>query len=250
MQIGGLQKLSLIDYPGKLACTVFFVGCPFRCPWCYNPRMVVPERIQDQPKMPIKDFLAFLQKRKGALDGVVLGGGEPTINPELPDLCRAIRKMGYNLKLDTNGSNPSMLKNLIKNNLLDYVAMDVKATKEKYLMTIGLGDRLAGLGETRSKIWGDKILENVQESIDFLKQNNNVDYEFRTTVIPGLLTRKDIFQIAKWISPTKKYFLQDFQSGDTVNPKFEYKKPYEREYLLEILRLIQPFFETCELRAD
>lgn len=250
MQIGGLQKLSLIDYPGKLACTVFLVGCPFRCPWCYNPRMVLPERIQDQPGMPLKDFFIFLKKRKGALDGVVLGGGEPTINPELIDLCRAIKKMGYDIKLDTNGSNPSMLKNLVKSNLLNYVAMDIKAPKEKYLMAIGLGDRLAGLGETRSQVWGDKILENVQESIDFLKQDHNVDYEFRTTVVPGILTREDIFKIAKWISPTKKYFLQDFQSGDTVNSDFEYKKPYEREHLLEILRLIRPLFETCELRAD
>jgi len=248
MKIGGLQKLTLIDYPGKLACAVFFVGCPFRCPWCHNPELVLPGK-DNLKKVEEKDFFAFLKQRKGGLEGVVLSGGEPTLNPELADFCRKIKKMDYDLKLDTNGSNPEMLKELAKNRLLDYVAMDVKAPREKYLKLIGLDEKIRASGHDGQEFWEESILANIQESIDFLK-GGEIEYEFRTTFVPGLLTRNDIFEIVKWISPAKRYFLQDFRPTKTIKPEFKMKHPYEREYLVETLRLIQPFFETCELRGE
>lgn len=137
MKIGGLQKLTLIDYPSKLACTVFLYGCNFRCPWCYSPELVLPEKQNDLREISQKNFFDFLKERKGQLEGIVLCGGEPTIHPELPKLCQGIKKMGYLVKLDTNGSNPGMLKELVSQKLVDYIAMDVKAPKEKYPEVIG-----------------------------------------------------------------------------------------------------------------
>ena len=231
MEIGGLQKLTLIDYPGRLAATVFLCGCNFRCPFCYSKELVLPEEIKKQPKIPEKDFFDFLKERKGMLEGVVICGGEPTIHQELPDFCEKIKKLGYLVKLDTNGSNPEMLKKLINEKLIDYVAMDIKAPKEKY-----------------SEVAGVKVdIKKIQESIDILKKGK-VDYEFRTTVVPTILEKKDIFKIVQWIRPTKKYYLQNFRPEKTIDPKFEKIKPYPQEYLVEIQKIISPFFEICQVR--
>jgi len=127
MLLGGLQKTTLIDYMGKIAATVFLVGCNFRCPWCYSSELVLPEKIKNQPEISEKDFFEFLESRKGLLEGVVVCGGEPTINKDLPDFIKKIKKMGFLIKLDTNGSNPQMIKKLIDDELIDYVAMDIKA---------------------------------------------------------------------------------------------------------------------------
>ena len=132
MEIAGLQKLTLIDYPGKLACTVFLAGCNFLCPWCYSKELVLPKEIEKQPKISEKEFFNFLKNRKGLLEGVVLCGGEPTIFKNLPDFAKKIKKLGFFVKLDTNGSNPEMIKELINKNLIDYVAMDVKLPKQRY----------------------------------------------------------------------------------------------------------------------
>ena len=137
MIIAGLQKLTLVDYPEKLACTVFLAGCNFRCPWCYNPELVLPEKIKNNSQISKKGFFDFLKYRISLLDGVVICGGEPTLNNDLPIFCKEIKKMGYLIKLDTNGSNPEMIKNLIDEKLIDYIAMDVKAPKEKYKEATG-----------------------------------------------------------------------------------------------------------------
>jgi pyruvate formate lyase activating enzyme len=246
MEIGGLQKLTLIDYPGRLAATVFLCGCNFRCPFCYSKELVLPEEIKKQPKIPEKDFFDFLKERKGLLEGVVICGGEPTIHRELPDFCERIKRIGYLVKLDTNGSNPEMLKRLINEKLIDYpsgakggderkfidyVAMDIKAPKEKY-----------------SEVTGVKVnIKKIQESIDILKEGK-VDYEFRTTVVPTILEKKDILKIVQWIKPAKKYYLQNFRAEKTINPKFKEMKPYPQEYLVEIQKIISPFFEICQVR--
>ena len=230
MIIGGLQKLTLIDYPGKLAATVFFTGCNFRCPWCYSSELVLPEKIKEQQKISEKELFSFLKERKRLLEGVVICGGEPTINRDLPKFIKRIKELGYFVKLDTNGSNPKMLKKLIKNELVDYVAMDVKLPKEKY-----------------PKILKAKV-DDIEESIKILKQNK-VDFEFRTTVIPTVLEKKDILKIAKWImGPKVKYYLQNFRAEKTIDPKFEKVKPYPDKYLLNIQKAISPFFESCEIR--
>ena len=231
MEIGGLQKLTLIDYPGRIAATVFIIGCDFRCPFCYSPELVLPEKIKNQPRIPEKDFFDFLKERKGLLEGIVLCGGEPTLYGELPDFCKKIKKLGYLVKLDTNGSNPEMLKKLISGKLIDYVAMDVKAQKEKYSETTGV-----------------KVdIKKIEESINVLK-NNKIDFEFRTTVVPTFHTQEDIFKIAQWIRPAQKYYLQNFRPEKTLDPKFEKIKPHPQEYLLEIQKVISPFFEVCQVR--
>jgi len=231
MQIGGLQKLTLIDYPGRLAATVFLCGCNFHCPWCYSSELVLPKKIKNQPKISEKEFFDFLKERKTLLEGLVLCGGEPTYHKELPDLIKKIKKLGFLVKLDTNGSNPKMIKKLIDNKLIDYVAMDVKLPKERY-----------------PKIYGKRVkIKNIEESIKILK-NEKIDSEFRTTVVPTILKKEDILKIARWISPAKKYFLQNFRPEKTVDPKFEKIKPYPQEYLLEIQKAISPFFETCQVR--
>ena len=231
MKIGGLQKITLIDFPGKLACTVFLIGCNFRCPWCYSSELVLPKEIKKHPKISEKDFFAFLKKRKELLEGVVICGGEPTIQRGLPGFIKKIKRAGYVVKLDTNGSNPKMLKKLIDKKLIDYVAMDVKLPKEKY----------SNIFEKGVKV------KDVEESVEILK-NSKIGYEFRTTVIPTILEKEDVIKIAKWIKGAPKYYLQKFRPEKTVDPKFEKVKPYPEEYLLEIQKAISPFFEVCQIR--
>ncbi len=238
MELGGLQKMTLIDWPGRIACTVFTIGCNFRCQFCYSPELVLPEKIKRQAQIPEKEFFRFLEERKGLLDGVVICGGEPTVHQDLQNFIKKIKKLGYAVKLDTNGSNPDKLKHLIDEELIDYVAMDIKAPRGKYREIVG---RKINIGD-------------IEKSIATLKENK-IDYEFRTTVVPGLLDKEDILMIVRWIQsipPTgmsvPKYFLQTFLPEKTVDPKFEKIKPYSQEYLLEIQKAVSPFFEDCRLR--
>lgn len=231
MILGGLQKTTLIDFPGRVAATVFLSGCNFRCPWCYSSELVLPERIKKQPKISEKEFFQFLKSRKGLLEGVALCGGEPTCAQDLPKFCQRIKKMGFPVKLDTNGSNPEMLKSLIDKKLIDYVAMDIKAPKKKY-----------------GKAVGAKIdIKKIQKSIDILKQGK-VDYEFRSTIVPSVHTKKDVFEMAEWIKGAKRYYLQNFRPEKTIDPKFGKIKPYPEEFLSEIKKTISPFFEDCQVR--
>lgn len=229
--IGGLQKLTLIDFPCKLSCTVFTVGCNFRCPFCYASELVLPEKIKNQPKILEKEFFSFLKERKGLLEGVVICGGEPTIHKDLPNFIKKIKKLGYLVKLDTNGSNPKMLKSLIDKKLIDYVAMDIKAPKERYKIVAGKAINI----------------KDIERSVIILKENK-INFEFRTTVIPSLLKKEDIIKIARWIQDSPKYFLQNFRPEKTINPKFEKIKPYPQKYLLEIQKAISPFFGICQIR--
>lgn len=227
MTVHVLQKLTLIDYPGKLACTLFLRGCNFRCPWCYSPELV---NLEPGGEVLEQELFSFLEKRKGKLEGVVLCGGEPTINKDLAQLCSRIKKLGFKVKLDTNGSNPLLLKELALDKLIDYVAMDVKSTKEKYCEASGVA------------VDFDKI----EKSISFLKEGN-VDYEFRTTAHP-LLTKKDIISIANWLKPAKRYYLQPFRAEKTLNPDFVKLKALSETELLEAKEKIADFFEICEVR--
>ena len=231
IKIGGLQKTTLIDYPGRVAATIFLVGCNFRCPFCYSPELVLKDKIKVQPKIPEGDFFRFLQKRKGMLEGVVICGGEPTIHKELPLFLEKIKRLGYLVKLDTNGSNPKMLSSLIKKELVDYVAMDLKAPKKKYNIVAGV----------------EVNLENIEKSIDILREGV-VDYEFRTTVVPGILKKEDIIEIARWLSPAKKYYLQNFVPKETIDIKMQKARPYPPKYLLSIIKEISDLFEICQVR--
>ncbi len=231
IEIGGFQKTTLIDYPGRVACTIFLIGCNFRCPFCYSAELVLPEKIKKQPRISEKELFDFLRERQGLLEGIVICGGEPTINKDLPEFIKKIKNLGFLVKLDTNGSNPEMLKKLIDENLVDYVAMDIKAPKEKYEMAAGVKINLA----------------DIEKSIKILKAGE-VDFEFRMTVVPTLHTKEDIIRIAKWISPAKKFSLQNFRAEKTLNPGFAKIKPYPDEFLESIKKEISPYFETCEVR--
>ncbi len=232
MIIGGLQKTTLIDYPGKVACTVFLAGCNFRCPWCYSSELVLPEKIKKQPRISEKEFFRFLRGKKGLLDGVVLCGGEPTLNNDLPEFIKKIKGLGFLVKLDTNGSRPDMLKKLIGKKLLDYIAMDIKAP----------------LGIKYQKAIGVKVgLEDIRKSVEIIKRSG-IDYEFRTTVVPGIHAKKDVIQIAKDISPAKAYFLQNFRAEKNLDPKFKKIRSYPKTFLEEIKKEISGFFEVCRVR--
>jgi len=234
MIIAGLQRTTLIDYPGKLACVVFLAGCNFRCPWCYSSELVLPMKIAKQPRLAEKDFFDFLRERKGLLEGVVICGGEPTINKELPQFIGKIKNLGYAVKLDTNGSNPEMLKNLVDIRLIDYVAMDIKASPEnpayKNLMTEGI------------------TIDKIRESVNILK-GGKVDFEFRTTVVNTIHKKEEFLEIAKWIGgPNVKYYLQNFRAEKTIEPEFENIEPFKEEFLKEIAKEISPYFKICQVR--
>ena len=201
--ISGLQKMTLLDFPGKVACTVFLQGCNYRCPFCHNSELLsgMPE-----PLMSDGDFFDFLEKRKGLLDGVCVSGGEPTLTPGLPDFLARIKGMGFALKLDTNGSRPGILKELVRQGLVDYVAMDVKNSPSRYPETVGVGL---------------KELTATEESLRFLMEDT-VDYELRTTLVAPLHDESSIEEMGQWLAslvPDKKprqLFLQSFVDRDTV----------------------------------
>jgi len=234
MKIGGLQKTTLIDYPGKIACTVFLFGCNFRCPFCYSSELVLPEKIQNQPQIPEEDFFQFLEEKKGYLDGVVVCGGEPTINADLEEFLAKIKKKGFLIKLDTNGSKPEVLKKLIDKKLIDYVAMDIKAPLKKDLYEKAIGIQID--------------IDKIKESINLLK-NSSIDYEFRTTVVPTIHQLEDIIEIANELKPAKKYYLQNFRPEKTLDPNLVSVKPYKKEELEKIIREIKKFFEDCGIRG-
>ena len=247
MLIAGLQRTTLIDYPGKLACVVFLAGCNFRCPWCYSSELVLPLKIVKQPRISEKEFFDFLRERKGLLEGVVICGGEPTINKDLPQFIEKIKNLGYAVKLDTNGSNPKVLKDLVDTKLIDYVAMDIK---------LNLKFEIRNLKLKYEDIMCEGVkIEDIQESVEFLKTHSTgsgpsgVDFEFRTTCVPGVHTKEDFLEIAKWIGgPNIKYYLQNFRAEKTINPEFEKVQPFKDEFLKEIAKEISPYFKICQLR--
>lgn len=198
MNIQGLQKLTLLDYPGKVACTIFTGGCNFRCPFCHNSDLVVGDLTDSA--LTNEQIMAFLHKRRGLLDGVCISGGEPLLQADIAQLLSDIRSLGYQIKLDTNGSQPAMLKALAAEGLVDYVAMDIKNAPSKYAMTIGINDY---------------DLSPIKESVAFLLEGT-VQYEFRTTVVQELHEAEDFVQIGQWINGAQKYFLQGFEASERV----------------------------------
>lgn len=236
MKICALQKTTLIDYPGRVAATVFTAGCNFRCPWCYSKELVLPELIASQPVISEEDILEFFEGKKGLLEGVVLCGGEPTLHPDLPQFIKKIKDLGFEVKLDSNGSNPKMLKDLINAKLIDYVAMDIKLPKERY-----------------SSLFAAPISTgNIEESIKILK-NSGIGFEFRTTVAPGVHTTDDLENMARWIGegvpgPKPKYFLQNFRPGRNIDLSFETRRPFPPEFFKEAEIKIKPYVSEIGIR--
>ena len=229
MNVQGLQKLTLLDYPGKVACTVFLAGCNFRCPFCHNASLVT--RIDPKNDIPEQDVLKFLKKRRGMLDGVCITGGEPLLAPGLETFIREIRAMGYLVKLDTNGSSAGRLESLVEKGLVDYVAMDIKNSPAKYAQTIGLGEY---------------DLKNVKKSIKCL-MGGQIAYEFRTTVVREFHKREDFEEIGRWLCGAENYYLQSFvDSGDLICPGL---RGYTLEIMEQALEIVKKYVPNAQLRG-
>lgn len=225
MKIYGLQKLTLLDYPQKTACTLFTGGCNFRCPFCHNGDLVLgnlPEPIDEN------ELFSFLKKRVGILDGVCITGGEPLLNAGIEDFIKKIRNLGYLIKLDSNGSKPDLLKSLVEKKIIDYVAMDIKNSKEAYPETVGIEDF---------------DISPICESVDFL-MNCGIDYEFRTTAVNEFHCDENIIHIGEWLKSAKKYYLQNFIDSDAVikkglNPVDEIKMRQWKDVLKRYIDFVE-----------
>ena len=227
MDIQGLQKLTLLDFPGHVACTVFLSGCDFRCPFCHNSELIGTA----PPLMDDRELLAFLKKRQGILEGLAITGGEPTLRPQLPDLLREIRALGYPIKLDTNGNHPDTLRVMLEEGLLDYVAMDIKNSPQKYAETIGLPHF---------------DTSRIQQSMALLRESG-IDYELRTTVVAEYHDDESFRQIGPWISGAKKYFLQCFTDRDSVLTAGLHAPA--KEDMERWAALVRPYVQAAELRG-
>ena len=226
--LSGLQKLTLLDYPGRVACTVFLGGCDFRCPFCHNAGLIQnPESALGEGEL-----LEFLNRRRNLLDGVVFTGGEPLLQRDLPALMQKVKALGYPIKLDTNGSHPDKLKSLIDEGLVDYVAMDVKNSPERYPETVGVKNF---------------DLSPVSESIEILK-SDSVDYEFRTTVVAELHDEKSFAEIGKWIQGAKRYYLQKFVNRESVLNQ-NLHAPDDRA-LSRYLEQVRPYVSFAAVRGE
>lgn len=228
MLFGGWQKITLIDYPEKVATTLFTVGCNLRCPFCHNPELVLPELIKNLPLIKEKEIFDYLKNRRGLIEGVCLTGGEPMLQPDLFDFLEQVKKMGFKIKLDTNGTEPEKVKELISQKLVDYFALDVKEPLN------------------RRKIYPEPL--KIKETIELIK-NCGLDYEFRTTVYPEL-TAKDIFEIVLEIKPAKRYYLQEFSAKKILDPSLIAQSALGRKELIDIWQKIKDNFEICELRYN
>ena len=228
MIIHGLQKMTLLDFPGQVACTVFLGGCEFRCPFCHNADLLdmsAPGIMDDD------ELLEFLKKRKGLLDGVAFTGGEPLLRKDLPELLARVRDIGYQIKVDTNGDHPDLLKEIVRAGLVDYIAMDVKNSPARYAETIG---------------WEIFDTAPVDESIQFLI-SGQVRYEFRTTVVKQFHDEASFEAIAQWIDGADRYELQGFVDRDTV--PFAGLEACSREEMEHFADIVRPHVKTVELRG-
>jgi pyruvate formate lyase activating enzyme len=235
MRIGGFQKVSLIDYPGKVATVVFVAGCNFRCPYCHNRDLVLNS--ENLPAIPEAEILAYLKKREGLLDGVVITGGEPTLQKDLSDFAKKIKELGFLVKLDTNGSKFSILQSMVKNGLVDYVALDIK----------GPLDRRYGDSVGISKFAAASILQSMVKVA-----RSGVDYELRTTVVPELHSEADLLDLARQLSevaPKATWFLQNFQPKNCLNPEFEKIKPYDNIFFERLIGKLRVHMPQVELRG-
>ena len=232
MRIGGIQKMTLIDFPGKIATTVFTVGCSFRCGFCHNPELVLAEQFPEPNEME-KEFFEHLQKRQGKLEGVCITGGEPTIQTDIVKFIRKIKFMGYAVKLDSNGTQPAVLQKLLDEKLLDYIAMDIKHTPDRYDSATGV----------------NFDIEKVKKSVRIIMESG-VDYEFRTTVVPGLHSEEDFLKIADWIRGAKVYYLQSYREVRILDENLKKITEGKKIDLKKIEKNIAGNFEKFGIREN
>ena len=226
MKIGGVQKLSLVDYPHHTAIALFTIGCNMRCGYCHNPELVLPERYADS--IPEEDIFLFLESRVGRVEGVVVSGGEPTMHDDLPEFIRRIKKLGFQVKLDTNGTHPSMVKGLIAEQLIDYIAVDIKASMERYQEVVA------------RPIDTDDILETIR-----IIKESGIDHEFRTTLIKSQVSPDDLDEIGQLVKGSPRYALQRFRPGRTLNPQFAKAVTYSDEELSILKKHMELYVTEC-----
>ena len=251
MLIGGLEKLTLIDYPGKVAAIVFTSGCNFRCQFCYNPMLVWPskETESDQSQNTAghprnkeqdnslslyseDDLFLFLKNRAGKLDGIVITGGEPTLHRDLPEFIKKIKDLGYAVKLDTNGTNPEMIQKLLDAKLVDYLAMDIKAPENKYELVTGIPVNF----------------QKIKESVKIIRESG-LPYEFRTTILPVLLTGEDVENMGQLLQGADKWYLQKFKADtELVNPEFKIEEPYSDDDMDALVTIGKKYVKLCAWR--
>jgi pyruvate formate lyase activating enzyme len=232
MRIGGFQKMTLIDYPGKLAATVFTVGCNFRCSFCHNPELVLPEKFPPLNNLEA-EFFQHLSKRKGKLEGVCITGGEPTLQPDLLDFIKKIKQMGFLVKLDSNGSQPEILKKIIAEKLVDFIAMDIKNSPAGYKRAIGL----------------DFEIKKIRQSVKLIMESG-IDYEFRTTVVPGIHSEKDFEKIGQWLSGAKAYYLQEYRERHILDATLKAKTLGKTLDLRKIKQLLKVKLKKVGIRDN
>ncbi len=231
MLLGGLQKLTLIDYPGKIAATVFTVGCNFRCPFCHNPELVLARYRTKHKLLSEKDFFAFIDKRKKKLDGICITGGEPTIQQDILEFIRKIKDRKFLVKLDTNGNCPDILKKAFDMELVDFVAMDIKNYVEHYSKACGV----------------DVDTEQIKRSIKLIR-SSKIDYEFRTTAVPGIHTHSDFERIGAWLKGSKKFVIQKYHDeGKILDEKLRIRQKNKTINLEKIKQKILPYFDHIEI---
>ncbi len=229
MRIAGLQKLSLVDYPGKLAAVIFLQGCNFKCGYCQNPDLIPAEGSFEVTE---EEVLGYLRDRKSKLDGVVITGGEPTFSVELPRLVEEISRTGLQIKLDTNGSNPAVIKTLLSKGFLNYLALDIKTSFCKY-------DSFSGF-----KGAALKVLESAKVCMD-----SGIEYEFRTTCVPGIVDADDFEEIGESLKGSSRYCLQSFRPGITFDPEFSKIKPFPESTVRGFAEILRRYVKTVELRG-
>jgi len=234
MEIKGFVDISLVDWDEKVSSTIFLADCNMRCPFCYNvPLVLHPEKLRT---IPFEEITEYLERNREWIDGVVITGGEPTIYVDLPNLCEKIKKLRFLVKIDTNGTNPTLIRGLVNKKLVDYIAMDIKAPLEqdKYYVAVG--------------VTTPNLLNKILETINIL-QDSQIDYEFRTTVVPTIHKEEDIEEICQKIKNCKKYVLQNYKTNvETINPNFRNLKPFSQEELKTFLRIARKIIPNTTLR--
>lgn len=232
MRLGGYQKLTLIDFPGVIATTVFTVGCSFRCGFCHNPELVIKSQFPALNKLE-EEFFQHLAKRVGKLEGVCITGGEPTIQPDIIEFIRKIKAMGFLVKLDSNGTRPDVLRKVIKEKLVDFIAMDIKSSPENYSKTVGL----------------TADIDRIKLSVEMI-MNSGLPYEFRTTVVPGIHSERDFVKIAKWIKGAKSYYLQEYREMRTLDQNIKNITNGKTLDLKKIKASMDPYIESVGIREN
>lgn len=227
MRIGGYEKLSTVDYPGEMTCSIFLVGCNFNCGYCHNPSLIK----ENGEYIDKKEVMDYLIQRRDMLDAVCISGGEPTCNPDLKDFIKEIKALGYKVKLDTNGTHPQVVEDLIKENLLDYIAMDVKASPKKYKEVVGKNVNM----------------ELINKSIEIIK-NSGVKHEFRTTFLP-ILDQEDINEIVKTMVGNDKYILQQFRNKITNDEAYHNYQPHQASYIINTANMVKEQIGMCGIRG-